>query len=113
MIPEVLVSDELKRARNLAREFARHVASVSGCRAVAVVAEIAEGRACSSMAVDPTLDDDPDAELALMRCALTRALSLIVLHVGARRAMSMCVESLAAAARLACEAGEASDDAAC
>lgn len=110
MIPDVLVDREMKRAREIARELTAQVNAETGCHAVAVVAEMREGKGCSSMAVDPALDAEPEQELALMRCALTRVLSLIVLHAGPRTAMAYCMESLSHAARLADEVRSHTDD---
>jgi hypothetical protein len=110
MIPEVLVGEGLRTARRYARLCAAQVSKETGCHMVAVVAEVAEGgRACTSMAVDPTLDDRPDVEVTLMKCALARVLSLLVLHLGAREATACAMAALTQAAELA---RQAEDDAA-
>jgi hypothetical protein len=95
VIPEVLVGDGLREARRLARACARKVGERTGCHLVAVVAELGEpGRACTSMAVDPALESRPDLEVALMRCALSRLLSLLVLHLGEQGAESAACAAL-------------------
>jgi hypothetical protein len=110
MIPEVLVSDGLRAGRRYARQCAAQVGKETGCHMVAVIAEIAEGgRACTSMAVDPALDDQPEVEVTLMKCALARVLSLLVLHLGAREATACAMAALTQAAELA---RQAEDDAA-
>jgi hypothetical protein len=69
---------------------------------VAVVAEMPEpGRACTSMAVDPTLESQPMTEVALMRCALSRVLSLLVLHIGQAAAHAVALAALDQAVELA------------
>lgn len=110
MIPEVLVSDGLRTGRRYARQCAAQVGKETGCHMVAVVAEIAEGgRACTSMAVDPALEDRPEEEVTLMKCALARVLSLLVLHLGAHEAMACAIAALTQATELA---RQAEDDAA-
>jgi hypothetical protein len=110
VIPEVLVGDGLKAARRTARQCAAQVQRETGCHLVAVIAEIAEpGRACTSMAVDPSLEGQPAKEVALMKCALSRVLSILVLHLGERGAFDAAMAGLAHGAELA---RMASDDAA-
>ena len=112
MIPEVLVYDALKAARRYARLCAAQVHKETGCRMVAVVAQLDEGRACTSMAVDPSLQDAPEDEVVLMKCALARVLSLLVLHLGGREAMAAAIAALAQGAELARLAQESGDAAA-
>ncbi len=102
MIPEVLVNDGLRLARRYARQCAAQVQKETGCHMVAVVAEIEEpGRACTSMAVDPSLEEQPAVEVQLMKCALARVLSLLVLHVGCHEAMACAIAAVAQATELA------------
>jgi hypothetical protein len=104
MIPEVLVNPGLKAARREVRACAERVHRDTGCHMVAIVAEIEDGRACTSMAVDSALDEFPDTEVSLMKCALARVLSLLVLHLGREGALAAAFEALGQAARLANEA---------
>ncbi|HXH62101.1 MAG TPA: hypothetical protein VNI20_12180 [Fimbriimonadaceae bacterium] len=102
MIPESLVGTSLKCARRVARESADRIYETTGCHVVSVVAEFAEnGRACTSMIVDPGLERDPGTEVALLNCALARILSLLVLHLGREEAMSAAVASVSQGERLA------------
>jgi len=112
VIPEVLVTDGLKAARRQARACAARVQEETGCHMVAIVAEVGEGRACTSMAVDAALEGAPETEVALMKCALARVLSLLVLHLGHRGALAAAVEAVAQGAHLAQLAHEGSDDSA-
>ena len=77
---------------------------------VAVVAEMGEeGRACTSMTVDPTLEHDPGTEIALMKCALARLLSLLALHVGAKEAVDLAIAAAFHGALLAKKAEDEAD----
>jgi hypothetical protein len=111
VIPEVLVNDCLKLARRHARATAERIHAETGCHTVTVVAEIDGGRACTSMAVDPSLEHEPEAEVALMKCALARVLSLLVLHLGRGAALVAAMEAVGQGAELARLATEESDDA--
>jgi hypothetical protein len=111
VIPEVLVGTGLKSARRLARACASQVQEQTGCHIVAVVAEIGDdGRACTSMAVDPALEDSPEAEVALMKCALARVMSLLVLHCGYEDAIVAAAAAAHQGARLARLAEEAEEE---
>lgn len=112
MIPEVLVNENLKTARRFARECAERVQHITGCHVVAVVAEMEGSRACTTMAVDPSLDDKPEEEVALMKCALARVLSLLVLHLGRAGALVATYEALQHGAELAEQVLQDADDSA-
>jgi hypothetical protein len=111
MIPEVLVNVGLRAARRDARACAKRAES-RGCVMVAVVAELDGARACSSMAVSPGLETRPEQEIALMKCALARVCSLLVLHLGQREAFEAAFDAVHKGAELARLATEGANDAA-
>lgn len=104
MIPDCLVENELKTARKIARNAASQIEKDAGCLMVAVVAlrnPEDEGRAVTSMAVSPCLEDDPESEIVLMKCALARIMSLVVLHLGPGEALDCAVRAVAQGCELA------------
>jgi hypothetical protein len=94
MIPDVLASEQLKKARKMIRSSAIEIQNTTGCNVMAFAADINnELQQASTMAVDKELEERPDKEVALLKGVLTRAMSLLIMHVGKDKAMVMAIKA--------------------
>ena len=113
MIPDVLASDELKRARRRLQECATQIHRETRCNVMAFAAELDEDlSSASTMAVDPELEESPAKEVALIKGALLRCMSLLIMHVGREQALVAAISAVSCGARLLRQAEEQGDAAA-
>lgn len=101
MIPDVLASEDLKCARQLMRRYASEIRDLTGCNVVSFAAEVdSDLRSASTMAVDPELEDNRDKEVAVLRGVMTRAMSLLIMHLGKEQALSAALAAASYGAEL-------------
>lgn len=113
MIPDIMASPELKRARRMLRSTAEEIQQKTGCNVVAFAAELDEElKSASTMAVDPELEECPAKEVALLKGVLTRSMSLLIMHVGKEQAMVTAISAATYGAELLRQAEGESDAAA-
>lgn len=104
MVPEVFVSDELKRARRIALAMADDVCVETGCHVFCVVAECDGVRIRTALAEDSKLESDVNREALVLRSTLCRVVSLLVLQMGRGDALGAVLTGYKEGVRLALEA---------
>lgn len=110
LIPDVLASDDLRRARRKLQECAAQIHRETRCNVMAFAAELDENLgSASTMAVDPELEMCPAKEVALIKGALLRCLSLLIMHVGREQALVAAMSAVSCGAGLLRQAEEQGD----
>ena len=113
VIPDVLASQELKIARRRLQACAAQIHRETRCNVMAFAAELDEDlNSASTMAVDPELEQSPAKEVALIKGAMLRCLSLLIMHVGREQALVAAISAVSCGAGLLRQAEEQGDAAA-
>lgn len=107
-LPDCMVADQLKKARDMARGSATDIHRATGCNCIAYVFEHEGGGMRSGMASDPGFEQDEKTECRAHRATLARAMSLLILSQGKAATLCDVIRALDVADKLSKEAKEAS-----
>lgn len=108
MVPEVLVSQNLKTARRIAQRHADALTRETGCSAFTVVAEFDGPQIRTAIAESESLEQSPEQESFLLKSAVARIVSLLVLQFGRTSAFRAVMAGFSEGVSLAVEAQDRS-----